>query len=65
MSEKHAAAVAEVDRLRAQGLLAWAGAPALALPLPSRYCLDEHREGQEDEGEGYGGQAWSDARMYL
>ena len=65
-SEKRAAAIAEVDRLHAQGLLAWACAPALVLPCPKRSCLDEHREDREDEGEGPGGQAWSDRKgVYL
>ena len=57
---KRAAVVAEVDRLHVEGLLSWESAPELVLPFPEHGASDEHREGQEDEGEEPDCKAWRD-----
>ena len=60
MNAKRAAAVSDVEAAYAAGELTWDLVGTLVHPFLARGTLDEYKEGQEDEGEGPGGQSWSD-----
>ena len=60
MNAKRAAAVSDVEVAYAAGELTWDLVGTLVHPFLARGMLDEYEEGQEDEGEGPGGQSWSD-----
>jgi hypothetical protein len=60
MGTKRAAAMQDVAANHANHTLTWATVPTCVHPFPKRGTLDTYVDGQDDEGEAPGGQAWSD-----